>query len=262
MIPFFRRIRKQLAESNKPFQYLRYAIGEIVLVVIGILIALQINNWNENRKDKILQLNYTQQLSNNLKKDILVLKESIELNNFFDDESYYLLDYILNKLTNPDSLRLAIATHTASGMETHKSNPSVYNDLINTGNLNLYHDPIFKELLNNYFINASPNLDRHLETETWERYIQEVIKYVDPLLWKTINMERDYPNYGDYIDLGNHIDLRDYEIDWEGMRNSKELKIKLKKAIASRALANRIVKEYLDKAIELENYIKENKDNL
>ena len=52
MIPFFRKIRKTLADDNKPLKYLRYAIGEIVLVVIGILIALSINNWNEKRKIK------------------------------------------------------------------------------------------------------------------------------------------------------------------------------------------------------------------
>jgi hypothetical protein len=50
MINFFRKIRKQLADDNKFFKYSRYAIGEIVLVVIGILIALSINNWNEQRK--------------------------------------------------------------------------------------------------------------------------------------------------------------------------------------------------------------------
>ena len=50
MINFFRRIRKQLADDNKPLKYMRYAIGEIVLVVIGILIALSINNWNEQSK--------------------------------------------------------------------------------------------------------------------------------------------------------------------------------------------------------------------
>jgi hypothetical protein len=50
MIPFFRKIRKTLADDNKPLKYFRYAIGEIVLVVIGILIALSINNWNELRK--------------------------------------------------------------------------------------------------------------------------------------------------------------------------------------------------------------------
>ena len=49
MINFFRKIRKQLADDNKPMKYTRYTIGEIVLVVVGILIALSINNWNEQR---------------------------------------------------------------------------------------------------------------------------------------------------------------------------------------------------------------------
>ncbi|WP_223032876.1 DUF6090 family protein [Hanstruepera marina] len=50
MIKFFRRIRKSLLTENKFSKYILYAIGEIILVVIGILIALQINNWNEKRK--------------------------------------------------------------------------------------------------------------------------------------------------------------------------------------------------------------------
>ena len=49
MINFFRKTRKKLADDNKFLKYSRYAIGEIVLVVIGILIALSINNWNQNR---------------------------------------------------------------------------------------------------------------------------------------------------------------------------------------------------------------------
>ena len=52
MIPFFRKIRKKMADDNRPLKYARYAIGEIVLVVIGILIALQINTWNEEKKNK------------------------------------------------------------------------------------------------------------------------------------------------------------------------------------------------------------------
>ena len=71
MIPFFRRIRKKMADDNRPLKYMRYAIGEIVLVVIGILIALQINNWNEERLDKIqekkLMRNINQEFANNLK---------------------------------------------------------------------------------------------------------------------------------------------------------------------------------------------------
>lgn len=52
MIPFFRKIRKNMADDNRPLKYARYALGEIVLVVIGILIALQINTWNEQRKER------------------------------------------------------------------------------------------------------------------------------------------------------------------------------------------------------------------
>lgn len=52
MINIFRNIRKKLADDNKPVKYMRYAIGEIVLVVIGILIALSINNWNNKRIKK------------------------------------------------------------------------------------------------------------------------------------------------------------------------------------------------------------------
>ena len=52
MIPFFRKIRFKLAKDNQFFKYSRYAIGEILLVMVGILLALQVNNWNEDRKDK------------------------------------------------------------------------------------------------------------------------------------------------------------------------------------------------------------------
>jgi len=52
MIKFFRKIRQNLVMENKTGKYFKYAIGEIILVVIGILIALQINNWNERRKER------------------------------------------------------------------------------------------------------------------------------------------------------------------------------------------------------------------
>jgi hypothetical protein len=58
MIKFFRHIRKKLVGENRFSKYLIYAIGEIVLVVIGILIALQINNWNESRKAKVRSIEY------------------------------------------------------------------------------------------------------------------------------------------------------------------------------------------------------------
>jgi len=55
MTPFFRRLRQNLLNDGKTTRYLKYAIGEIVLVVIGILIALSINNWNQKQQDKKLE---------------------------------------------------------------------------------------------------------------------------------------------------------------------------------------------------------------
>ena len=77
MIKFFRHIRQTLIMENKTFNYLKYAIGEIVLVVIGILIALQINNWNENRKDRFIEKKILQSLNNDLQKDIYSMKYMI-----------------------------------------------------------------------------------------------------------------------------------------------------------------------------------------
>ena len=66
MIKFFRKIRQRLLTENKFSKYLIYAIGEIVLVVIGILIALSINNWNENLKNKKLETSYLKRISFNI----------------------------------------------------------------------------------------------------------------------------------------------------------------------------------------------------
>ncbi|WP_373060500.1 DUF6090 family protein [Zunongwangia sp. H14] len=67
MIKFFRKIRQKTLIKNKFGKYLTYAIGEIILVVIGILIALSINNWNENRKDSIEEEDILESLLENLK---------------------------------------------------------------------------------------------------------------------------------------------------------------------------------------------------
>ena len=70
MIKFFRSLRMQLLSENKTGKYLKYAIGEIILVVIGILIALQINNANENRKTNNIKHNYYNQIVVDLNKEI------------------------------------------------------------------------------------------------------------------------------------------------------------------------------------------------
>ena len=69
MIGFFRRIRNTLMNSGRISKYTVYAIGEIFLVMIGILLALQANNWNENRKDRLLELEILHEMKQGLEKD-------------------------------------------------------------------------------------------------------------------------------------------------------------------------------------------------
>ena len=72
MIKFFRKIRQKLLSENKFSKYLIYAIGEIILVVIGILIALQVNNKNQIRNEKQALKNYLEKIAINVKNDIKV----------------------------------------------------------------------------------------------------------------------------------------------------------------------------------------------
>ena len=77
MIKFFRRIRQKLLTDGKLSKYLIYAIGEILLVVIGILIALQINNWNEGRKARLQEIKLLTQLNSDLQSNLEEVKHII-----------------------------------------------------------------------------------------------------------------------------------------------------------------------------------------
>ena len=87
MINFFRKIRYKLMSENKTSRYLKYAIGEIVLVVIGILIALQINNWNEERKNTKIEYKLVTKMIGQAKADSLLfntrLKGLVRLDTLF-----------------------------------------------------------------------------------------------------------------------------------------------------------------------------------
>jgi len=99
MIKFFRKIRYNLMEKNKIGKYLKYAIGEIVLVVVGILIALGINNWNEDRKTIIKEKSYIRSIYHDIKDDI----KNIENNNRTLSEHYYLGLEVIQALELKDS---------------------------------------------------------------------------------------------------------------------------------------------------------------
>lgn len=78
MIKFFRKIKQKLISENKFSKYLIYAIGEIILVVVGILIALKVNNWNQNTQNLDLANDYVVNISNDLKNDTIVFGRAIK----------------------------------------------------------------------------------------------------------------------------------------------------------------------------------------
>jgi len=79
MLKFFRKIRYDLMEKNKTGKYLKYAIGEIVLVVIGILFALQINTWNQNRLERIEEIEILKSLHSDFFQSKSKVLETIKL---------------------------------------------------------------------------------------------------------------------------------------------------------------------------------------
>jgi len=102
MIKFFRKIRQRLLAENKISKYLLYAIGEIVLVIIGILIALQINNWNEENKERLVEKQRYQNILNDLVDDEATINQMITDLIQKQDLHYYLYQVSQNN-GKPDS---------------------------------------------------------------------------------------------------------------------------------------------------------------
>ena len=101
MIKFFRQIRFDLMEKNKTGKYLKYAIGEIVLVVIGILFALQINNWNENRKAIEKSKVFLNEIKKDLETDTILFKKGyLQISEQIDDDEWALIqmDYNMDQV--------------------------------------------------------------------------------------------------------------------------------------------------------------------
>jgi hypothetical protein len=110
MIKFFRKIRKQLADDNKPLKYVWYAIGEIVLVVIGILIALSINNWNNERSDRDKEMVILTEMIRNLNMNIKQFSAEIVNQDSIIRNIDVIMDQIKNNTPFHDSLGIKYAS--------------------------------------------------------------------------------------------------------------------------------------------------------
>ena len=100
MIKFFRKIRQRFLTENKFSKYLLYAIGEIVLVMIGILIALQINNWNERKKSLNSEVYILTEILKNLNEDNQLVGDIIQQRKKAKDAIDYLIKFVNNEDIN------------------------------------------------------------------------------------------------------------------------------------------------------------------
>ena len=152
MIKIFRTIRYNLMNENKTGRYLKYAIGEIILVVIGILIALQINNWNENRKNTIIENEYYCQLLEDITSDknrLEAMKSRLEevqikgnqLLRDLDSQTKS-KDYLLNKY---------IEVFRSDNFTLSKI---ALQDLLSSGNINLLRNKSLKKRIILYYQEA------------------------------------------------------------------------------------------------------------
>lgn len=145
---FFRKIRQEFLFKGKTFKYLKYALGEIILVVIGILIALQINNWNEEKQLKQEEL-----------KTLKSLQESIKINkgelattlNAQIDRNQSLQEVLFSEIKNRPVRQLDSLITANVGNHTFDPSTGIYNAMINSGKIELISNETIKNRISKLY---------------------------------------------------------------------------------------------------------------
>jgi len=137
MLKFFRQIRQNLISQNKLSKYLFYAIGEIVLVVIGILIALQINNANETRKQRIVERSYLKRLVVDLRENKNLWKERINMQEKQLDGANGILNLSFDENQNEKIRQMLPYFQALATLDDIYINQVTFNEMVSSGNLNL-----------------------------------------------------------------------------------------------------------------------------
>jgi len=148
MLRFFRQLRKDQLMSDKTRKYIFYAVGEILLVVIGILIALQVNNWNEGRKDQQLTVQYLMSLREDLREDLIMLKDGYD---FAYSDSIRLasqISRIKKSDAHPDTVKkIVLFEYVPQFRNPRPFNRKTYSALISTGDIGLLDNELTERLI-------------------------------------------------------------------------------------------------------------------
>ena len=186
MINFFRKIRRQLANENKFQRYMRYAIGEVALVVVGILIALSINNWNDSRIERVKEKEILFTLKNDLKTNIDILYSDISRLEYNISACDSLIDVIEYKKPMADSLPRYF--HTVRFTANDKLSFSAYEALRSTGFEIVQNNTLRGEIIKLFevtYAKMNENLDRIIDF-TGEFIAQYYLMNMESLSGKAI----------------------------------------------------------------------------
>jgi len=193
MIKFFRRIRQGLVEEGNMKKYLIYAIGEILLVMVGILLALQVNNWNEQRKRKKEEIIYLQNFLSDLRIDVKRFELSKAIMQKAKNSTNFLLDYMEKDLPWDDSLKYHFGNTT--GNWTGEISLNTY-ETVKSKDWNIITNPQLRKDLSDYYnwIVNTVNIARNRYTDALFNMSDNVLRTrFDAFLgtnyeeWKNIN---------------------------------------------------------------------------
>ena len=159
MIKLFKNIRRKLLTENRFNKYLLYAIGEIVLVVIGILIALQINTWSENRKIKTEEKKLITGLIQNIEDDIQSLTTVTKGDSITIDANRILLSALKNDSIRRNKPLLKQKIYQAAFVSSLKPNQIIFNQIQFSGKLTYILNDSIKTKILSYYDNVSNVLD-------------------------------------------------------------------------------------------------------
>ena len=176
MLTFLRKVRKSLIDSGSTRRYLIYAIGEILLVMIGILLALQVNNWNEWRKDRIKERQILEQIQDDLESNVKLYESVIGVLNRYDGSSRIVLTTLEENITYKDSLdRHFFLASLHGGRRISRVLNSGYTELINAG-IDLISSDTLKESILNLYEGEIP--DTKMRLQNWQSNYSDYNSYI------------------------------------------------------------------------------------
>jgi len=247
MIKFFRGIRHKLLSENNTGKYLKYAIGEIVLVVIGILVALSINNWNEERKDQLRLKNHYMELLNELNNDRNSLKEIIEYVREINNNTFEISEFINSSQTKTDTTKIADDLLDAEAYIFFSVSKSAYTTLLSSGDIQLIENTQLKNALSIYHDVTNWEWTAHNGNLKFiiEKYAYTIHKFLPPLLYRDYYISIFSDNLKNET-FKTYTTPKKPKIEWERLKNDEEFGDIISQLIAYRVYQLNFYNQLLD----------------